>query len=154
MNEQKKQEIKECLAELSAIVDYYNPKEGYKKEIFCTIAIISFMVICLTVISEVGVLWGIILLGCGLVPLINYAVEGINSRSSDKSTISDEKLAERACILMSSCIERYKHPERDYYFLMYKYDGNNVALYQEFVSLFPHMESKKLKKLASIQLKG
>lgn len=154
MNTQKNEEIKECLTELTAIVNLYNPKEGYKKEIFAAIAISSFIAICLTVIYAFGVLWGILLLGCGLVPLITYAVDGIESRSPDKSTISDEQLAERACVLMSACVNRYKHLDSEIYFLDYNCYGSNLSLYQEFISLFPHMASNKLKKLASIKLKG
>ena len=151
MKTQKSEEIQEYLVELSAIVDLYDPKEGYKKSFLATVTMISFMFICLTVISEFGILWGILLLGCGLVPLILYAVDGIESRSSNKSTISDKKLAERACILMSSCIERYRYPEKEIYIISYNYKGSNLSLYQEFISLFPQMASNKLKKLSSIK---
>lgn len=143
MNEQKDKEIKECLAELSVIVDSYNPTTEYSSAIVGG----AIIAICLIVIISIGLLWGLILLLVGGVPII-YKL------SDSKCSPSDQQLAERACALMSSCVDRYKYPERDIYFLHYNHNGDNLALYNEFVSIFPQMDSKKLKKLASIKLRG
>ena len=142
MKKQENQELTECLAELSAIVDYYNPA----KEYFFAAAVFSLMAICLIVIGAVGLFWGLILLGAGGIP-IAYKL------SDSKCSPSEKELSKRACILMSSCINQYKYPEKEIYFLDYTCYGNNLSLYNEFISLFPDMASKKLKKLASIRIK-
>ncbi len=147
MNTQKQQEIQEALAELAAIVNLYNPKEG----LWFVIAMLSFQAVCLIVILSVGLIWGIILLGLVTVPVTYYVLK---ERSPQKSSPSNIELAERACVLMDSCINRYKYPDKEIYILHYNCFGNNLKLYAEFISLFPQMESKKLKKLSSIKLRG
>lgn len=143
MNDQKKQEIKECLAELSMIVDSYNPA----KEYYLAATGFSLIAICLIVIKTVGLLLGIVLICAGGIPIIYKLMDS-------KCSPSEAQLAERACILMSSCVNRYKYPEEKTYILIYNCYGNNLSLYNEFVSLFPNMESSKLRKLASIKLQN
>lgn len=143
MKMQKSEEIKEYLAELSAIVDLYNPLKEYFNIQGAVVA--AIIIIGLTVISTVGILWGIMLCGLALVPFCYVDLP--------VSHPTENELAKRACILMSSCIERYKYPEREIYFIDYNYNGNNLSLYREFISLFPQMASKKLKKLSSIKIR-
>ena len=144
MNQQTNQEINESLAELQAIVDLYDPK----KEYFIGAVVLSLLAIFNIVILAAGVLWGLILCGVGLLPILYKAL------TSTKHPPTEKELSERACILMSSCISRYKNPESLLHYLSYNEYGKNLSLYKEFVSIFPQMASKKLKKLASINLGG
>lgn len=152
MNEQRNKEINEYLAELSAIVDLYNPKEG----LGVVVPLLSSQLICLIVIWEVGLFWGLVLLGLVIVPVGCYFAEG---KSHNKNSPSQKELAEGACILMSRCVNCYKYPGDDplsaasRMILSYSSYRGNLPLYQEFVALFPEMASKKLKKLAEIKLK-
>lgn len=143
MNEKTKQEIKEYLEELSKVVDSYNPL----KEYYLAATGFSIISICLIVIHQVGLLFGLILICVSGFPIINRL-------SDSKSSPSEKQLSERACIIMRACIERYKDPEREYYFIHYNIYESNLPLYKEFISIFPQMESKKLKKLSSIKLRG
>lgn len=147
MSTQKQQEIQEYLNELAAIVNLYNPKEG----LWRAFALLSFQAICLIVILSIGLIWGLILLGLFFVPISCYL---LRERSPKKSRPLNKELAERACIIMSSCINRYKYPEQEIYFLHYSEYESNLPLYKEFISIFPQMESKKLKRLSSIKLRG
>lgn len=154
MNTQKNQEIQEYLAELSAIVNLYNPIEG----LWACIALLSFQAICIIVIlwfadfwGTFGTLVGILLLGLFVVPVIYYMFEECSPKKHSPSNV---ELAERACIIMSACINRYKYPDREIYFSQYSIYESNLPLYKEFISIFPQMASKKLKKLASIKLRG
>ncbi len=146
MDTQTNQEIKESLAELQAIVDLYHPERAYyDAAITLAIFIISVIVMC-----AIGWFLGLLILGIGFLPIIYKAVISPNQPPTEK------ELSERACILMSGCISRYKNPESKIHILNYNsyFGGNNLSLYKEFISIFPQMASKKLKKLASIDLRG
>lgn len=145
MNAQVNQEINRCLAELSIVVDYYDPR----KELYIGAMLLSLNAIGLIVILEVGILLGILLLVVGVLPILYKA---LTSKDDSPST---KELAERACLLMSHCINWHKYPDNEArrMILDYSFDGNNQPLYEEFISIFPHMASKKLKRLASIHLR-
>ena len=55
---------------------------------------------------------------------------------------------------MNKCVNLYKYPDDDTMrmILCYKMDGN-LALYEEFISLFPSMASNKLKKLSTVKIR-
>lgn len=142
INQQTNQKINESLAELQAIVDLYDPK----KEYFIGAVALSLLAIFIIVILTVGVLWGLILCGIGLLPILYKAL------TSPTHVPTEKELSEKACILMSSCISCYKNPEMQIHCLSYDGNGKNASLYKEFVDLFPQMASKKLKKLASVNL--
>lgn len=137
------QELEIRLKELSMVVDSYNPKTEW----FMAAVIFSILAICYIVILEVGVFFGIILLALGSVPLL-YMEMPANILPPNERVLS-----KRACALMSSCINLYKYPydSTERMILCYQTDGN-IELYQEFIQLFPHMASKKLKKLASVKI--
>ena len=154
MDKQKYQEINDNLAELSEIVNLYNPKEG----IWFCVALLSFQAICIIVIlwfadfwGTFGTLVGILLLGLFIVPIIYYMFEECSPKKHSPSNV---ELAERACIIMSACVNRYKYPDEEIYFLQHSIYESNLSLYKEFISIFPQMESKKLKKLSTIKLRG
>ena len=145
----KKEELKEYLTELSHIVDYYNPKTEY----FIAVVLLSLNALAMLAILEWGILLGLVVACVGILPTLYFAL------SSDKFPHSEEKaLSERACILMEECIFICKHSDDASLFgtsvriLTYSSYGN-IKLYHEFVSLFPHMASKKLKKLAKVKLR-
>lgn len=144
MNTQRNQEIEERLAELSMIVDSYHPENEY----YTTAILLALNIICVVVIAAIGVFWGIVILGVGLLPIIYKAL------TSGKKSPSKKELAESACILMSACVSLYKNPESEVHILVYNsyFGGNNLSLYEEFIAIYPQMASKKLKKLASLDL--
>lgn len=141
MDTQTKQELEYYLSEISSIVDLYNPT----KEYLYALCVLSFMAICLIVISTVGILFGVLLLTLGLFPIIYMSASTYNPSQDDKD------LSYKVCILMSKCIHLYKYPGTTIKIICEK-DGN-IGLYRQFVLLFPHMASKKLKKLASVSLR-
>ena len=147
INPQINQELESRLTELSLVVDSYNPTREY----LLGAMILSLNAISLIVIMEVGAVLGIILLGVGLLPLIYMVC------SSNNNLPTERDLAERACALMSSCINLRKYPGDDPCSISSRMILNysstkNLPLYQEFVTLFPHMASKKLKKLSKVNL--
>lgn len=147
MNAQLTQKLEAQLEEISAIIDLYDPKSEY----MMTAAIFSIIAICMILILEVGVVVGLLLLGAAVIPILYKIQPHIKNEPTEK------ELSRRACALMSSCVNIHKHPGDDplsvskRMVLIYSHDGN-LSLYQEFVSLFPHMASKKLKKLASVKI--
>ena len=144
MNQQTNQEINESLAELQAVVDLYHPERVYyDAAIMLAICIIIVIVIC-----AIGWFFGLLILGIGFIPIVYKVLTSPNHSPTEK------ELSESACILMSSCISRYKNPESKIHILSYNsyFGGNNLSLYKEFISIFPQMASKKLKKLASVNL--
>lgn len=142
MNEQRNQDIDNCLAELQAVVDSYHPEYEY----FNTFVLLSLCAIVAIVIFTIGLFLGFLLLSLGIIPIL-YKVLTSNDRQQ-----TTKELSEKACILMSSCINYYKYPESTLHILQYtSYLGsNNLVLYKEFISIFPNMASKKLKKLSSV----
>lgn len=154
MDTQAQQELQDRLAELQAIVNLYNPTEG----LWACISFLSFQAICAIVITDFasswgiyGVLAGILLLALFIVPVAIYVFEECKPK---KQSPSNKELAKQACALMSACIQRYKDPGREVYILNYRSYESNLPLYKEFISIFPHMESKKLKKLSTIKLRA
>lgn len=145
MDTQIKQELDSRLAELSAVVDSYDPT----KEYFMTAMVLSLNIIGVIVILEVGILLGVVLIAVGILPLI-YALQ------FSKLPPNEKELAKKACALMSSCVNYYKYSGDDplsisrRMILECSSDGN-LPLYQEFISIFPNMASKKLKKLAKVK---
>lgn len=143
-------DLSQRLLELSALVDAYNPLTEH----FFAAVIIAVIAICLIVIQAVGLLVGILLLG---LVLAGFAAVMARRSESFKCFPSDKEYSERACQLMSSCINLHKYPGDDplsvsrRMILFYGRDGN-LPLYEEFISIFPHMASKKLRKLSSIKL--
>lgn len=142
-----RQELDEYLAELSVIVNSYNPANRW----FIGTVILAYIAIILIVISAVGILWGSLLIFLGCIPFIHWAYNSPRS----KNTVFE--LSEKACILMSRCVNLYKYPGDDSVTyarrqVLYYRSNGNLALYREFISLYPQMASKKLKKLASIKL--
>ena len=149
MTELNRRELDEYLAELSAVVNSYKPINNRIN----AAVIVAIIAICLIVIYEVGIVFGILLLALGSLPIIYMA------SNSSCSVKTEKELSERACILMNRCVNLYKYPGDDsvtYYhrtILSYRTDGN-LALYREFITRCPYMASKKLQKLASIKLRG
>lgn len=147
MNAQLNQKLESQLEEISAIVDSYDPKSEY----IMGASIFAIIGICIFLILELGILWGLVLLGVAFLPILYKGIPDIKAQPSEKD------LSRRVCSLMSSCVNIRKYPgddplsETHRMILVYSHDGN-LPLYQEFISLFPHMASKKLKKLASIKL--
>lgn len=147
MTELNRRELDEYLAELSALVNSYNPA---KKWYVLTVILAYIAIICI-VINAAGILWGSLLIFLGCIPFIHFAY------NSPRSTKTVFQLSEKACILMSRCVNLYKYPGDDSVTyarrqVLYYRSNGNLALYREFISLYPHMASKKLKKLASIKL--
>ena len=148
MNSPNKELLQIHLNELFQIIDLYNPSTDY---LFAIVAL-SLMAISLIVILTVGLLWGMILLGIGFLPLLYKAL------AANKSHPTEKELSEQACIIMNQCVNLCKYPENDpisisnRMVLSYSQNGN-LPLYQEFTALFPNMASNKLKKLASIKLR-
>lgn len=140
---QRQQEIAEYLNELSAIVDQYNPRNEY----LIGASILAFNAICVIVILEIGVFFGLLLIGVGFVPVALKLADAPPNQG-----VSETDLSERACCIMSSCIQRCENPYSEVYYIRYGQDGN-IKLYQEFVALFPHMASKKLKKLSRVKIR-
>ena len=142
--------ISQRLLALSDLVDAYNPWLSH----FFAAVILAVIAISVIVIHAVGLLVGVLLLG---LVVAGYAFIETNGLLNFKRIPSDEEYSERACQLMNSCINLYKYPgddpvsEMHRMFLSYSRDGN-LSLYKEFISIFPHMASKKLRKLASIKL--
>ena len=149
MRAKNAQEITEMLKELQSIVDLYNPTREY----LLSVSGLSMLIIAAVVISTVGAFWGVILIAAAVIPTILYVIDGFSIKERYPS---EKELSEKACQLMSGCISRYKHPEREYHELHYNsyFGGNNLSLYKEFIGIFPQMASKKLKKLSSIHLRG
>lgn len=145
MNTQKNQEIAQSLAELSAIVDSFHPEYDH----FNGAVLLALNIIAVVIIIELGLLWGLLLLCVGILPILYKTLTAHDNSPSKK------ELAERACILMSHCINWHKYPEDDVRRMILDYEiySANLPLYREFVSIFPHMASKKLEKLASIIIK-
>lgn len=139
---QRQQEIAEDLTELSKIINQYNPRKGY----LIGASMLALNAICIIIILEVGLLLGLLLLGVGIVPLANMAAQSFNP------DVSDTDLSERACAIMSACVQRRRNPYSEVYYIRYEQDGN-IKLYREFIELFPHMASKKLKKLSSVKIR-
>jgi hypothetical protein len=142
MNEQNNQEIIEMLKEICSIVDLYTPTKNY----LLSISGLSMVIIAAVVICTVGVFWGIILIAATVIPIILYVIDGFSIESCYPS---EEKLSERACDLMCACVKRCENPNAKGYILVY-----GETLYEEFISFFPEMASKKLKRLSSIHLRG
>lgn len=160
MDTQAQQELQDRLAELKAIVNLYNPREG----LWFGVSFLSFQAICAVVITDFssswgiyGVLAGILLLALFIVPLAIYVTEYCTQK---KRSPSNKELAKQACALMSSCINLYRYPHDDHFcvsmrmILDFNCNGSNLPLYKKFISIFPHMESKRLKKLSTIKLRG
>lgn len=144
MNAQLAQQLEVQLEEISAIVDSYDPKSEH----IIGVAILSLNAIGIFLILKLGLLWGLLLLGVTILPILYIVIPNA------KAQLSEKDLSRRACSLMSSCVNIRKYPGDDQLsermILVYNYDGN-LPLYQEFISLFPHMASKKLEKLASVK---
>lgn len=160
MDLQAQQELQARLAELQTVVNLYNPKEG----LWLCVSFLSFQAICAVVITDLssswgiyGVLAGILLLALFIIPLAIYAAEYCTLK---KRSPSNKELAERACALMNSCINLYRYPYDDPFCvsmrttLTFNYNKSNLTLYKRFIATFPQMESKQLKKLSSIKLRG
>ena len=147
MNTLKEQELNYRLAELKSIVNAYNPKNEH----FMTAVLSSFFIICLIVIFSVGLLFGLLLIGVGIVPLLMKSLDSKDGSPSEKA------LAEKAHYIMISCVKLYKRPDEEVEnaydnCMILSYSGDNISLYNEFISLFPQMASEKLKKLSSIKI--
>ena len=144
-NAQTIQETKEYLAELSAIVGLYDPTAEY----IIAVSIFAFLAMCAIVIIAIGEFWGVLLIVLAFIPIGIWLPD---SKIFEKSSPTKKDLAERACIIMSACIGRYKNPGQEMYYITYNKFGDNRKLYKEFTSFFPQMDSKKLKRLASVNL--
>jgi len=150
MSNYDKGNLSQHLSELSDLVNAYNPLHKY----FFAAVMAAVIAIGLIVIQSVGLLPGIMLLGLVLVGVVPILVRGSESY---KRHPSEKEFSERACQIMSSCINLYKHPGDDplsvSHRIILSYEKNgNLTLYKEFISIFPHMASGKLRKLSSVKL--
>lgn len=141
------------LLELERVLDSYDPKSLFLRDLLIGAVIIAINLIALEIIMSFGVFWGIILLVLALVPFVYLLPD------SDKHDGAPNKrdLSESACGIMSACVilKTAQIEKRKIYpyclVLDYSMDGN-LKLYKKFVALFPHMKSWKLKRLAAFKI--
>ena len=95
-----------------------------------------------------GGVWGYILL-VAIIAIVVYCIN-IFDISFNKAPISDGKLAYRACIAMEALIDLKNgtYSECGLNFVSVG-EGKHSALYNEFVSLYPELASKDLRRLAN-----
>lgn len=138
MNDQDKKEIQERLSELNEVLNNFH----YEKQILGYIGAIAIFIIGIIVITTVGEWWGTILLVLAFFPLF----------SSKSNEVPIKQLSEHACILMNSILNITKYDENDTkrQILSYSVTTDNLSLYNNFIRKYPHMQSLKLKKLASV----
>ena len=88
--------------------------------------------------------------------VIVFAVAGIAMRygiTVKRPPIPEGKLAYEVCLIMEALVDLKNNPNREYRILKVG-TGQHKKLYKEFIELYPHIASRKLKRLSSVSVQS
>jgi hypothetical protein len=131
------QTVRDALDDINTLLDAYKLYEKY----FGYVGSIAVLIIGAVLTMAIGEAWALLLILFAALPVY------LGSRASAGAP-SEKELSEAICQRMSICVNE---AEGRGAVLSYGLNGNE-KLYEDFVKHFPHMESYKLRKLASVKI--
>ncbi|MBQ9805574.1 MAG: hypothetical protein IJW49_03595 [Clostridia bacterium] len=141
---------KENIETLNQILEAYRGAERKSKIILEIILVIWAAALYFVLFDLLGGLWGFVLT-IAVIAIGVLCVEKLGI-TFNNAPMSDAKLAYRASVAMWILIEIEKGTYRtDIANVIGVSSGNHVALYKNFIKLYPEFASKSLEKLAKIE---
>lgn len=131
------QTVRDALDDINTLLDAYKLYEKY----LGYLGGLSFFVIGAILTVAVGEAWALLLILLAALPVY------FGYRASADSP-SEKELSEAVCQRMSICVNEAKGRSLT---ISYELNGNE-NLYEDFVKHYPHMDSYKLRKLASVKI--
>ena len=141
---------KENIEALNQILEAYRGAERKRKIILEIIWVICAAALYFVLFDLLGGLWGFVLT-IAVIAMGVLCVEKLGI-TFNSAPMSDAKLAYQASVAMWILIEIEKGTYRtDIANVIGVSSGNHVALYKNFIKLYPEFASKSLEKLAKIE---
>lgn len=138
--------------ELNQILAIYRSEARKSKKLLAFLGIIVAIALYFMFYELLGGIWGYVL----TFVIIGVSVYCINTLgiSFKNATVSDGKLAYRACVAMEELINIRKGVANEYgvNFICVS-EGTHLELYREFSRLYPELSNKDLEKLARMHVK-
>lgn len=130
------------ITELNHLIEQYSRT----RLINFLLAIFSFI----TMVAFSNIKWALIFIVCILLGIYLYNKLGITTK---EPYIPKEELAHRVCVIMDEMIDFKKNGVNSDVRILTEEPGTRPGIYAEFITLYPSLESKTLKKLAHINQK-
>ena len=140
-------EEKRRLEELEIILNEYNPIN----QVFESILVLLVLFVALAIGVFVGTFWMIIIVLaiCGLVSIL---IENLGI-TFNRTSLPLPNLSYKACIAMEALIDiREGRIDQNGIHFVRVGTGKHKKLYKKFISYYPSLKSRKLKKLTSVNI--
>ena len=122
--------------------------EQYSRTRLIEILLAIFCFITLVTLSYI--IWTLIFIVCILLGIYLFNKLGITTK---EPYIPKKELAHRVCVIMDEMIDFKKNGLNSDVRILTEEPGTRPGIYAEFITLYPSLESKTLKKLAHINQK-
>lgn len=123
--------------------------EQYSRTRLIEILLAIFCFITLVTLSYI--IWTLIFIVCILLGIYLFNKLGITTK---EPYIPKKELAHRVCVIMDEMIDFKKNGLNSDVRILTEEPGTRPGIYAEFITLYPSLESKTLKKLAHINQKN
>ena len=133
--------------ELNMLLENYRPSDRILMFILECIISIALLAIGLSI----GMVWLLVLTMAAILIIVKLG----GSFTFNNTSLKEEKLAYRACVIMDFLVDIQEGHYHSYggVCIIHTSSGRHVELYNKFIKLYPALASKKLSRLARIDIK-